>query len=44
MNTLNRRTYIQIVLYEKSSSLIIHCFENLKDLKIMIVDNKGNKN
>ena len=34
---------IQIVLYEESKELIFECLENLKNLKVLILDNSNNR-
>jgi GT2 family glycosyltransferase len=44
---MNKKIYddltIVFLLYEEKLSLIINCLENIKDFKIIIVDNAGNK-
>ena len=34
---------IQIVLYEESKDLIFECLENLKNFKVLILDNSNNR-
>ena len=34
---------IQIVLYEENKELIFKCLENLKNFKVLILDNSNNK-
>jgi len=38
---INEITII-VVLYEEKTSLILGCLENIKNFKIIIVDNAGN--
>ena len=38
---INEITII-VVLYEEKTSLIFRCLENIKNFKIIIVDNAGN--
>ena len=38
---INEITII-VVLYEEKTSLIFQCLENIKNFKIIIVDNAGN--
>ena len=42
MENLNQKITVQIVLYEESFELIKKCLENLKGLRIIIIDNKNN--
>ncbi len=42
MNFLINEITIIIVLYEEEASLIFRCLENIKNFKIIIVDNAGN--
>ena len=43
MNTPINEITIIIVLYEEETNLVLQCLENIKDFKIIIVDNAGNK-
>jgi GT2 family glycosyltransferase len=43
MKTFNKEITIQIVLFEESSNLVLQCLDNLRDFKVIIVDNKGDK-
>ena len=43
MKILNKEIAIQIVLFEESLDLILKCLESIRDFKIIIVDNKGDK-
>jgi len=42
MNTLTNELTIIIVLYEEKANLVFQCLENIKNFKIIIVDNAGN--
>ena len=42
MNTLINELTIIIVLYEEKANLVFQCLENIKNFKIIIVDNAGN--
>ena len=42
MNTPINEITIIIVLYEEKANLVFHCLENIKNFKIIIVDNAGN--
>ena len=42
MNTLINEITIIIVLYEEKANLVFQCLENIKNFKIIIVDNAGN--
>mgnify|MGYP001568920086 CR=1 FL=1 len=43
MNSLSSEITIIIVLYEEKVNLVLRCLENLKDFKIVIIDNAGNR-
>ena len=43
MNVPINEITIIIVLYEEKTNLVLQCLENIKDFKIIIVDNAGNK-
>ena len=42
MNTSVNEITIIIVLYEEKKNLIFRCLENVKNYKIIIIDNAGN--
>ena len=42
MNYYSNKITIIIVLYEEEIDLIERCLENIKDFKIIIIDNAGN--
>ena len=42
MNTLINELTIIIVLYEEKANLVFQCLKNIKNFKIIIVDNAGN--
>ena len=42
MNTSVNEITIIIVLYEEKTNLIFRCLENIKNYKIIIIDNAGN--
>ena len=42
MNILSNEITIIIVLYEEKAQLVLRCLENLKNFKIIIVDNANN--
>ena len=42
MNTPINEITIIIVLYEEKTNLVFRCLENIKNFKIIIVDNAGN--
>ena len=42
MNTSVNEITIIIVLYEEKANLIFQCLENIKNFRIIIVDNAGN--
>ena len=42
MNSLIDEITIIIVLYEEETNLVLRCLENIKNFKIIIVDNAGN--
>ena len=42
MNSLKNEITITIVLYKEEVSLICQCLENIKNFKIIIIDNAGN--
>ena len=42
MNYQNSELTIIIVLYEEEADLLVRCLENIKNYKIIIVDNAGN--
>ena len=42
MNSLKNEITITIVLYKEEMNLICQCLENIKNFKIIIVDNAGN--
>ena len=42
MNTLFNKITIIIILYEEKEQLVLKCLENLKNFKIIIVDNSNN--
>ena len=42
MNFLINEITIIIVLYEEKTDLVLQCLENIKNFKIIIVDNAGN--
>ena len=42
MENLSQKITVQIVLYEERFELIKKCLENLKGLRIIIIDNKNN--
>ena len=42
MNTPINEITIIIVLYEEKINLVFQCLENIKNFKIIIVDNAGN--
>ena len=42
MNTLINELTIIIVLYGEKANLVFKCLENIKNFKIIIVDNAGN--
>ena len=42
MNYQNSELTIIIVLYEEEADLLLRCLENIKNYKIIIVDNAGN--
>ena len=42
MDALNNELTIVIVLYEEEANLLLKCLENIKNFKIIIVDNAGN--
>ena len=42
MNTLSNKITIIIILYEEKEQLVLKCLENLKNFKIIIVDNSNN--
>ena len=43
MANINELT-VQIVLYEETKELIFDCLENIKNFKILILDNSNNLN
>ena len=43
-NNLFKEITIIIILYEEKINLVLSCLENIKDFKIIIIDNAGNKN
>ena len=43
MNFQNSELTIVIILYEEEANLLLSCLENIKNFKIIIVDNAGNK-
>ena len=43
MNTLINEITIIIILYEEDENLVLRCLENLKNFKLVIVDNSGNR-
>ena len=42
MDSLNSEITIIIILYEEEANLLFRCLENIKNFKIIIVDNAGN--
>ena len=42
MDSLNGEITIIIILYEEEANLLFRCLENIKNFKIIIVDNAGN--
>ena len=42
MNFLINEITIIIILYEEKTDLVLQCLENIKNFKIIIVDNAGN--
>ena len=44
MNTPSNEITIIIILYEEKEKLVLRCLENLKNFKIIIVDNANNIN
>ena len=42
MNFLTNEITIIIILYEEKTDLVLQCLENIKNFKIIIVDNAGN--
>ena len=42
MDSLNGEITIIIILYEEEANLLLKCLENIKNFKIIIVDNAGN--
>ena len=42
MSFLTNEITIMIVLYEEEINLVLRCLENVKNHKIIIVDNAGN--
>ena len=42
MDSQNNELTIVIVLYEEEANLLLRCLENIKNFKIIIVDNAGN--
>ena len=42
MDSQNNELTIIIVLYEEEANLLLRCLENIKNFKIIIVDNAGN--
>ena len=42
MNSPISEITITIVLYEEKTNLVFQCLENIKNFKIIIVDNAGN--
>ena len=42
MNILINELTIIIVLYEEKANLVFQCLENIKNFKIIIIDNAGN--
>ena len=43
MNILSNEITIIIILYEEKLNLVLKCLQNLKNFKIIIVDNAGDK-
>ena len=43
MNSLPSEITIIIILYEEKLNLVLRCLKNLKNFKIIIIDNAGNK-
>ena len=42
MNSTSNEITIIIILYEEKEKLVLRCLENLKNFKIIIVDNANN--
>ena len=42
MDSLNGEITIIIILYEEEANLLLKCLENIKNFKIIIIDNAGN--
>ena len=42
MNLISNELTITIVLFEEKNSLVFECLENIKNYKIIIIDNAGN--
>ena len=42
MNLISNELTITIVLFEEKKSLVFECLENIKNYKIIIIDNAGN--
>ena len=42
MDSQNNELTIIIVLYEEETNLLLRCLENIKNFKIIIIDNAGN--